>query len=66
MLYVKTGVAAEIFNMNSRALANSANRGSDKYPFIRLNGAGTRSRGGAMLLFEVDIADISSCVRAKK
>ncbi|PPB57604.1 integrase [Campylobacter hyointestinalis subsp. hyointestinalis] len=66
MLYVETGTAAEIFNINSRALANSANRGSDKYPFIRISDAGTRSRGGVKLLFEVDIADISSAVRAKK
>ncbi|MGG7074041.1 DDE-type integrase/transposase/recombinase [Campylobacter sp. 9BO] len=66
MLYVETGVAAEIFNMNSRALANSANRGSDKYPFIRINDAGARSRGGVKLLFEVEIADVSSAVRVKK
>ncbi|EJP75405.1 DDE-type integrase/transposase/recombinase [Campylobacter sp. FOBRC14] len=66
MIYVETNVAAEIYNINPRALANSINRGSDKYPFLRLQDAGARSRGGVKLLFEVEIADISSLVRAKK
>lgn len=66
MLYVETSVAAEIFNTNTKILINSASRNSTKYPFLRLQEAGTRSRGGVKLLFEVEIADISSLVRAKK
>ncbi|MBE3022673.1 hypothetical protein, partial [Campylobacter sp. 7477a] len=66
MLYVESAVATEIFSTSLEALKKSAQRNSSKYPFIRINDAGTRSRGGVKLLFEVDIADISSCVRAKK
>lgn len=66
MLYVETNTAAEIFSVSISALKEAARRNSAKYPYIRINGAGTRSRGGVKLLFEVDIADISSAVRAKK
>lgn len=66
MLYVETGTAAGIFGVSISALKEAARRNSAKYPYIRINDAGTRSRGGVKLLFEVDIADISSAVRAKK
>lgn len=66
MIYVETAAAARIFDVNSKILINSATRNSQKYPFVRIKDAGIRSRGGVKLLFEVEIADISSLVRAKK
>nr|DAU64150.1 MAG TPA: helix-turn-helix domain protein [Caudoviricetes sp.] len=66
MIYVETAVAAEIFGIHPRALANSINRGSAKYPFIKISDAGTRSRGGAKLLFAVEIADIDAAIKSGK
>ena len=66
MIYVKTAVAAEIFGIHPRALANSINRGSAKYPFIKISDAGIRSRGGAKLLFAVEIADIDAAIKSGK
>ena len=66
MIYVETAVAAEIFGIHPRALANSINRGSAKYPFIKISDAGTRSRGGAKLLFTVEIADIDAAIKSGK
>lgn len=66
MIYVETAVAAEIFGIHPRALANSINRGSAKYPFIKISDAGTRSRGGARLLFAVEIADIDAAIKSGK
>ena len=57
MIYVETAAAARIFDVNSKILINSATRNSQKYPFVRIKDAGTRSRGGAKLLFAVEIAD---------
>ena len=66
MIYVETAVAAEIFGIHPRALANSINRGSAKYPFIKISDAGTRSRGGAKLLFAVEIAEIDGAIKSGK
>ena len=66
MLYVETQVASLVFGVCERGLRLATQRNSTKYPFLRLQEAGTRSRGGVKLLFEVEIADISSLVRAKK
>ena len=66
MIYVETAVAAEIFGVNSKILINSATRNSQKYPFVRIKDAGTRSRGGAKLLFAVEIADIDGAIKGGK
>ena len=66
MIYVETAVAAEIFGVHPRTLANSINRGSAKYPFIKISDAGIRSRGGAKLLFAVEIADIDAAIKGGK
>ena len=66
MIYVETAVAAEIFGVHPRTLANSINRGSAKYPFIKISDAGIRSRGGAKLLFAVEIADIDGAIKGGK
>ena len=66
MIYVETAAAAEIFDINPRALANSVNRGSRKYPFIRIESAGARSRGGVKLLFAVEIAGIDAAINSGK
>lgn len=66
MLYVETSVAALVFNSSIDAIKKSAQRNPQKYPFVRITDAKARSRGGVKLLFEVDIADISSLVKAKK
>lgn len=66
MLYVETTVAAEIFSVQTQILINSAGRNSLKYPFIRLQNVGARSRGGVKLLFEVSIADIDAAIKRGK
>ena len=66
MIYVETAAAAEIFGVHPRTLANSINRGSVKYPFIKISDAGIRSRGGAKLLFAVEIADIDGAIKGDK
>lgn len=66
MLYVDTAVAAKIFEVCGRALRISAQRHSSKYPFIRLQNTGARSRGGVKLLFEVSIADIDAAIKRGK
>ena len=65
-MYVETVVAAEIFGVNSKILINSATRNSQKYPFVRIKDAGVRSRGGAKLLFAVEIADIDAAIKSSK
>ncbi|MGH1600927.1 transposase [Campylobacter majalis] len=64
MLYVETGVAAEIFGIGVSALKEATRRNSQKYPFIRITDAKTRSRGGVKLLFEVDIADLKAYTKS--
>ena len=66
MIYVETAAAAEIFGVHPRTLANSINRGSAKYPFIKISDAGIRSRGGAKLLFAVEITDIDGAIKGGK
>ena len=66
MIYVETVAAAEIFGVNSKILINSATRNSQKYPFVRIKDAGIRSRGGAKLLFTVEIADIDGAIKGGK
>lgn len=66
MLYVETTVAAEIFSVQTQILINSAGRNSLKYPFIRLQNVGARSRGGVKLLFEASIADIDAAIKRGK
>lgn len=66
MLYVETTAAAKIFSVSSSALKEASRRHSLKYPFIRLQNVGARSRGGAKLLFEVSIADIDAAIKRGK
>ena len=66
MLYIETAIAAVVFNIRPRAMANSVNRGSLKYPFLRLQNVGARGRGGVKLLFEVSIADIDAAIKRGK
>ncbi|MBE9852571.1 helix-turn-helix domain-containing protein [Campylobacter concisus] len=66
MIYVETAVAAEIFGVSLSALKEAARRNSQKYPFVRIKDAGTRSRGGAKLLFAVEIADIDAAIKSGK
>ena len=66
MIYVETAVAAEIFGVSLSALKEAARRNSQKYPFVRIKDAGTRSRGGAKLLFAVEIAEIDGAIKSGK
>jgi putative bacteriophage DNA transposition protein A len=66
MIYVETAAAAEIFNIHLDTLKKSAGRNSKKYPFVRIEGAGARSRGGVKLLFAVEIADIDAAINSGK
>ena len=66
MMYVETAAAAEIFGVSLSALKEAARRNSQKYPFVRIKDAGIRSRGGAKLLFAVEIADIDAAIKGGK
>ena len=66
MSYVETAVAAKVFNVSLSALKEASRRHSSKYPFIRLQNVGARSRGGVKLLFEVSIADIDAAIKRGK
>jgi len=66
MLYIETQIATSVFGVGERALQLSAQRRSLKYPFIRLQDVGARSRGGVKLLFGVEIADINIAIRSGK
>jgi len=66
MSYVETAVAAKVFNVSLSALKEASRRHSSKYPFIRLQNTGARSRGGVKLLFEVGIADIDAAIKRGK
>lgn len=63
MLYVETAVASSVFCVGLSTLKEATRRNSTKYPFVKITNAGTRSRGGVKLLFEVEVADISSAIR---
>lgn len=66
MIYVETAAAAEIFNIHLDTLKKSAGRNSKKYPFVRIEGAGARSRGGVKLLFAVEIAGVDAAINSGK
>ncbi|MBE2987646.1 DDE-type integrase/transposase/recombinase [Campylobacter sp. RM12920] len=66
MLYAETAVASVIFNVSLSALKEATRRNSQKYPFIRITDAKVRSRGGVKLLFEVEVAQINSCIKSGK
>jgi len=66
MIYVETAAAAKIFSIHLDTLKKSATRNSQKYPFVRIKDAGIRSRGGAKLLFAVEIADIDAAIKSGK
>ena len=66
MIYVETAAAAEIFNIHLDTLKKSAGRNSKKYPFVRIEGAGARSRGGVKLLFAVEIASVDAAINSGK
>ena len=66
MIYVETAAAAEIFCVSLSALKEATRRNSTKYPFIRIEGAGARSRGGVKLLFAVEIAGIDAAINSGK
>ena len=66
MIYVETAAAAEIFCVSLSALKEATRRNSNKYPFIRIEGAGARSRGGVKLLFAVEIACVDAAINSGK
>ncbi|EKU10944.1 helix-turn-helix domain-containing protein [Campylobacter showae] len=66
MIYVETAAAAEIFCVSLSALKEATRRNSAKYPFIRIEGAGARSRGGVKLLFAVEIAGVDAAINIGK
>ena len=66
MFYVETNVAAVIFGSNVETLKKATQRNSFKYPFVRLQNAKTRSRGGVKLLFGVDVIDMMAAINTKK
>ena len=66
MIYVETAAAAEIFCVSLSALKEATRRNSAKYPFIRIEGAGARSRGGVKLLFAVEIAGVDAAINSGK
>ena len=66
MIYVETAAAAEIFGVCDRALRISVQRNSTKYPFIRIESAGARSRGGVKLLFAVEITGVDAAINSGK
>lgn len=66
MLYVETTAAAKIFSVSSSALKEASRRHSLRYPFLRLQNTGARSRGGVKLLFEVSIANIDAAIKRGK
>ena len=66
MFYVETNVAAVIFGSNVETLKKASQRNSFKYPFVRLQNAKTRSRGGVKLLFGVDVIDMMAAINTKK
>lgn len=66
MLCVDTRVAAKIFNISTSALKEAVRRNSTKYKFVRIENAGTRSRGGVKLLFGVDVTDMMAAINTKK
>lgn len=66
MLYVDSHTAGYIYDVNYKILINSACRNSQKYPFIRIDEAGCRSRGGAKLLFKVSLEQIGVAIKDAK
>ena len=66
MIYVETAAAAEIFCVSLSALKEATRRNSTKYPFVRIEGAGARSRGGVKLLFAVGIAGVDAAINGGK
>lgn len=66
MIYVETAAAAEIFGVCDRALRISVQRNSTKYPFIRIESAGARSRGGVKLLFAVEATCVDAAINSGK
>lgn len=66
MIYVETAAAAEIFCVSLSALKEATRRNSTKYPFVRIEGAGARSRGGVKLLFAVEIAGVDAAINSGK
>ena len=66
MIYVETAAAAEIFCVSLSALKEATRRNSTKYSFVRIEGAGARSRGGVKLLFAVEIASVDAAINSGK
>ena len=66
MIYVETATAAEIFCVSLSALKEATRRNSTKYPFVRIESAGARSRGGVKLLFAVEIAGVDAAINSGK
>lgn len=66
MIYVETVAAAGIFNIHLDTLKKSAGRNSKKYPFVRIESAGARSRGGVKLLFAVDATCVDAAINSGK
>jgi len=63
MIYVDTGAAASALDVSERALQASAKRGSDKYPYIYIEGKG---RGGKKLLVGVSKTVLSEAMASGK
>ena len=63
MLYAETKIAAIMFGVKSRSLANAVARNSSKYPFVEILNTKTRGYSGKKLLFEISIAELKVALK---
>lgn len=66
MLYAETKIAAIMFGVKSRSLANAVARNSSKYPFVEILNTKTRGYSGKKLLFEISIAELKVALKNRK
>ncbi|QKF64580.1 IS66 family insertion sequence element accessory protein TnpA [Campylobacter corcagiensis] len=66
MFYVGSKTASIVFNVGQSTLRESVSRNSNRYPFLRIENTGKRGRGGARLLFKIEIAQLKMALHSKK
>lgn len=66
MLYAETKIAAVMFGVKCRSLANAAARNSSKYPFVEILNTKTRGYSGKRLLFEISAGELKVALKSKK
>ncbi|PSM52765.1 bacteriophage DNA transposition protein A [Campylobacter blaseri] len=66
MYYLRTSEASLIFSVTQRTLQSAAQRNSTKYPFLKIEDAGVRARGGVKLLFEVSEERVKKAIDSGK